>query len=75
MELDYKKMVEDIAALVETDFMFEMDCKNLPNSEPITTEEAMEMVKVLGNVYTISHSITCEACQGKYVITPTGETN
>ena len=67
MELDYKRMVGEIAELVETDFMFDMDCKNIPKSSPITQEEAMEMVGILGKVYSIAHCIHCGACNKKYL--------
>ena len=67
--LDYKKMVDEIDDLVETDFCFDMELKQLPKSKPITKKEALEMVKILGQIYMISHCNTCKACQGRYVIT------
>ena len=64
--MNYKQMVRDINELVDNDFCFDMDCHNLPHSKPITQEEAMQMVGIIGNVYRISHCIHCTACGGKY---------
>ena len=69
-ELNYKKMLEDIDKLVETDFAFDMECKQLPNSKPYTQKEAKEMQSLLGQVYLISHCLHCTACQTKYLSTP-----
>ena len=67
-KLDYKKMVEDIDNLVETDFHAEMELKQLPDSKRYTQAEAKEMQHTIGKVYLISHCIHCRACQGKYLI-------
>ena len=67
MSLNYKKMVEDIDDLVESDFCLDMDCKNLPGSEPVTQKEAREMIRIIGEVYSIAHCIHCEACRDKYL--------
>ena len=66
MKLDYKKMLEDINKLVQTDFCFDMDCRNIPNSKPFTQEEAKNMANIIGNIYSIAHCTTCKACQSKY---------
>ncbi len=66
-ELNYKQMVEEISALTETEFVFDMDCKNLPHSIPITQEEAMQMVDILGRVYKVAHAIHCGACRTDYI--------
>jgi hypothetical protein len=65
-KLDYKKMVEDINKLAETDFCFDMELKEMPNSEPYTQQEAKRMSDLLGRIYLISHCIHCEACQRNY---------
>jgi len=64
--LDHKKMLKEINNLVQTDFMFEMECNLLPNSKPYTQKEAKEMANLLTNVYMISHCLKCTACQAKY---------
>lgn len=66
-ELDYKKMLQDIDELVSTDFVFDMDCHNLPTSEKFTQKESLEMARLLGRVYSIAHGIHCKACQTKYI--------
>lgn len=73
MKLDYKKMIEEVDELVDSDFMFDMDCKSLPNSEPITQEEAEEMRQILLKIYRIAHCTTCVACQGKYLLSLTSK--
>lgn len=65
-KLNYKKMLEDILPIVEDDFCFDMDCHNLPNSKPFTQEEAMEMAKRIGRVYSIAHGLRC-VCGNKYL--------
>jgi hypothetical protein len=68
IKLDYKKMVNEISNLVDTDFCFDMDCRALPHAKPYTQEEADKMAGIIGQVYMISHCIYCSACQGKYII-------
>lgn len=69
-KLDHYRMLKDICNLVETDFVFEMDCKQIHESETYTQEEAKEMIKIIGQVYLIAHCITCHACQSKYLRCP-----
>ena len=67
MKLDYLKMLTEIDKLVDNDWGFEIiDCKNMPNAKPFTQKEAREMSKVLGQIYSIAHCISCPPCQGKY---------
>lgn len=68
MKLNHKKMLEEINKLVTTDFAFDMDCKQMPESEEYTIEEAREMAEIIGKVYSISHCLTCTACQGKFAV-------
>ena len=64
--LNYKKMVEDINLIVQTDFMLDMECKQIPGAKPYSQEEAEEMANALGRIYAISHCDTCSACNKKY---------
>lgn len=64
---NYRKMLQDIDNLVNNDWAFELDCKQLPHSKPYTQKEAKEMINVIGKVYLISHGITC-SCGDKYRI-------
>lgn len=66
VELDTERMIKEIAELVRTDFSFDMDCK-LGFEREFTQEEARHMAHLLGRVYSISHCITCDACQTKYI--------
>jgi len=68
MKLNYLKMLKDIENKVEDDFVFNMNCKRMPNSKPYTQKEAEQMADLLGSVYSISHCIHCRACQKKYLI-------
>jgi len=70
MKINYKKMIEDVNKLVQTDFCFEMDCKLIPDSDKYTQKEAEEMADLIGKVYMISHCISCQACNVKYRICP-----
>ena len=67
-KLNYKKMVEDINRIVSTDFLFNMECKELPHATSYTQEDAGEMSDILGQVYSIAHCIRCESCQREYLI-------
>jgi len=66
MKLDYKKMIKEIDALVQTDFSFDMECKLLDGK--FTQKEAKQMADLISRVYSISHCLHCEACQTKYKI-------
>ena len=68
MKLDYKKMVQEIDKLTTSDFLFDMDCHNLPKSKPYTQEEAQEMCDILMKIYLIAHCNSCKSCQTKYII-------
>lgn len=61
----YKKMLEDINNLVQTDFCVDMDFKQLEGQAEYTQEEALKMANIIGRVYGIAHSINC-SCGGKY---------
>ena len=65
--LDFYKMLKEINDLVETDFCFDMNCKQISNSKPYTQAEAKEMARLLGNVYSIVHCISCHSCQIRYL--------
>lgn len=69
-KLDYKKMVEDINNLVETDFAEDMSMRaNITHSgkhQEIKQEDAREMASLLARVYLISHCVHCESCGAKY---------
>lgn len=67
-KLDYLKMLQDINALVESDWAFNMECNLLPNAKPFTQEEAKEMIDIIGKVYLIAHSTECASCQTKYIL-------
>lgn len=67
-KLDYKKMIKAVDKIMQTDFMFEMDCKSMPNPTPFTQEEAEKMRDELMKIYTISHCVSCTACNNKYLI-------
>lgn len=66
-KLNYKKMLEEIDALVNNDWGFDIDCHSLPHSKPFTQAEAKEMARVLMKIYTISHGIDC-VCGNKYLL-------
>ena len=62
MTLDYKKMVEDIDDLVQTDFVFNMmDARFVPHVVKFTQQEAKDMAHLIGMIYSISHCTTCKA--------------
>lgn len=65
-KLNYKKIAEDVNDLVQTDFVFDMDCKQIPGSKDYTQEEAVKMANLIGRIYSISHCVTCTACNSKY---------
>ena len=69
-KLDYKRMIEEIDKLTQSDFLFDMDCHNLPKSKPYTQEEAQEMCDILMKIYSIAHCNTCTACQSKWLKAP-----
>jgi hypothetical protein len=64
--MDYRKMIQDINKLVETDFCYDMATKEA-FSRKFTQEEAIKMADLLGKVYMISHSEHCKACGRKYL--------
>ena len=61
--LDYHKMVKDIDKLVQTDFVFSMECRQISTDKSFTQEEAQEMADLLSSVYSISHIEHCKACR------------
>ncbi len=66
--VDYQKMVREIDTLVESDFACEMNGKTLPKSKKYTQEEALQMAKLIGEIYWVAHCIDCWACQSRYWI-------
>lgn len=66
MKLDYKKMLQEIDATVNNDWGFDIDCHALHPQEEWTQKKAQEMADALMKIYSISHCITCKACNGKY---------
>ena len=68
MKLDYKKMIKEVDKIMQTDFMFDMDCKSMPNQKPFTQKEARKMRDELMNIYGISHCVHCTACNNRYRI-------
>ena len=67
MELDYRKMLQEIDELVNNDWTAEMELKLLPGGE-FSQEDAQKMAQIIGQVYARSHCLSCGACQGKYAI-------
>lgn len=67
-ELNYKKMLEEVNALVQTDFLFDLDTKSLNDNPTCTLEEIEEMRNTLLKIYGISHCTICSACQTKYLL-------
>ena len=66
-KLDYKKMIQAINNIVDNDFCADMECKLIPQkSSPYSQEEAMEMSDIISKVYSISHCIYCNACNGEW---------
>lgn len=60
-------LVNEINELVQTDFCFDMDCKQgLPNQPDFTQEESIEMSRILGLVYMKAHIIHCNACRNTW---------
>jgi len=68
--LDYKKMIEEIDILVDTDWGEEMSLlANITTNgkyKEISQEDARAMANVIGQVYLISHSLHCSNCCKKY---------
>lgn len=66
-KLNYKKMIEEVSALVETDFCFSMDSRFATSGKvKFTNDEAKEMAGLLGSIYSIAHCVHCGACNPKY---------
>lgn len=65
-QLDTKRMLKEIVELCSDDFSEDVSFKLLPRSEPFTQAEAKTMAEKLGRIYSISHCITCTACQTKH---------
>jgi len=71
MKLDYKKMVEDIDKLVNNDLCADLEMCLMPhtlNHRDISQDDAIKAIKIIGQVYMISHGITCSGCSKKYLI-------
>ena len=68
MKLNYKKMIKEVDKIMQTDFMFDMDYKRMPDQKPFTQEEAEKMCDELMNIYSISHCVHCTACNNKYLL-------
>lgn len=69
-KLDYEKMIKDVYEVIEKNgnFLFDIECKNIPKAQEYTQKEAKKMQSILGSVYMISHCVSCNACQRKYII-------
>lgn len=65
-DLNYWKMVRDIDNIVGTEFCEEVSCKAGFDRE-MSQQEAIKMAEIIGKVYLISHCITCDACDKKYL--------
>ena len=70
-ERDSKRMVIEIDEIVSGDWGFSVtdDMVNSSNSSgygEFTQEQAREMSRAIGKVYSIAHAIHCYACGGKY---------
>ena len=63
LELDYHKMIKEIDKLVQTDFVFDMECMLISKKHKYTQKEAREMAKLLSTIYSISHIEHCKACR------------
>jgi hypothetical protein len=67
--MNHLKMLAEICALVESDFVVDMECKaHLPDQKPYTQKEAREMGILLADIYSIAHAIHCEACAKPYLL-------
>ena len=70
-KLNFKKMVEEIDVLTDTEFCFNMELKLLPLTEKnktcYTQKEAQKMVELLSSIYSVAHCIHCKACQTRYL--------
>jgi hypothetical protein len=67
-KLDFEAMIRKIDSLVNTEKMGELELKLLPRAKPFTQAEAENMMEIIGKVYAISHCISCEPCQNKWVV-------
>ena len=61
-------MLEDIDKLVNNDWNEDMECRRLDKPPKYSQKEIDKMVNVLGQVYLISHCLSCESCAKKYKI-------
>lgn len=59
--LNYYKMLQEIDKLTDTDFVADMEYKEI-----YTEKESQKMAKLLSDIYSIAHCIHCVACQKKY---------
>lgn len=64
--LDLERMVREIDAIVNSDWGSDINFHDLQPKEKWSQKVAQEMADALMNIYSISHCITCEACQVKY---------
>lgn len=64
-KLDHYRMLQEITALVETNFCADMEMRSVGGK--YTHKESLEMSNLLGKVYLIAHCIHCHACQTKYL--------
>jgi succinate dehydrogenase/fumarate reductase-like Fe-S protein len=67
-KLDYKRMLQEINDLLQSDFVFDMSCRLASEPPVFSPEEAEQMASLLGRLYSISHCISCTSCNGKYQI-------
>jgi len=57
-----KKMLTEIADMLESDFAFEM----VGRTGDYTQKEALGMANLIGDIYTVAHCIHCKACGRRY---------
>jgi len=65
-KLDKDKMLKEICDIVESDFVFNMELKTMPNSMAFSQGEAKKMAKLLSTIYSIANCVHCGACKIKY---------
>lgn len=66
-KLQYKAMLEKINNLVESDYVFDLECNLIPNKngniKTFSQEDAQNMLRIILDVYKISHALHCKACR------------
>ena len=60
--MNYKKLLQEILELLETDSSSELIDHRISTKSPFTQEKAEEMSQLLGIVYLKVHKIYCPGC-------------